>query len=125
MSETTPHILIIEDLKMSQVILERHLRKLNPRFQIDVAESGTFALELFREKHHQLIFLDIQLPRIDGFALLKRLRELEQEKTSIIAYTAIAGNHEYQQFINAGFTDYLPKPVKRAALEQILAVYRS
>lgn len=89
MSETTPHILIIEDLKMSQVIL------------------------------------DIQLPRIDGFALLKRLRELEQEKTSIIAYTAIAGNHECQQFINAGFTDYLPKPVKRAALEQILAVYRS
>lgn len=125
MSETTPHILIIEDLKMSQVILEKHLRKLNPAFQIDVAESGTLALELFRETQHQLIFLDIQLPGIDGFALLEKLRELEQKKTSIIAYTAIAGNHAYQRFIDAGFTDYLPKPVKRAALKQILAVYRS
>lgn len=123
MAETLPKILIVEDLELSQVILEKHLQKLNAAFEIDIVKCGTRALELFRETQHQLIFLDIQLPGIDGFALLEKLRKLEQEKISIIAYTAISGNHEYQQFIEAGFTDYLPKPVKRAALEQILAVY--
>ena len=89
----------------------------------DVADSGAKAIELIRQKHYDIVFLDHMMPRMDGLETLKKLREegLVDDNMTVIALTANAIVGAREMYINAGFHDYISKPIESRVLEKCLA----
>ena len=91
----------------------------------ELAESGFAAVDMMREKHYNILFLDHMMPQMDGIETLNRLREenLIPSDTTVIALTANAVNGAKETYLRAGFDDYLSKPIELDQLEKILVQY--
>jgi PAS domain S-box-containing protein len=114
-------ILYIEDNAANLKVIEAMLRH-RPDLSLISATSGEYGLELARRYHPDLILLDIHLPGIDGYAVLQALLAgHETRDIPVVALSADAMPIDIEQGLQAGFRDYLAKPVKREAL---LAVVR-
>src|SRR5215471_6126927 len=113
------HILIVEDDQR----LARQLKKgLEEQGQaIDLAFDGLDGLEAARQGNHDVLVLDVMLPRLDGFALVRRLREL-RFKSPILMLTARDSPEDIVAGLDAGADDYLTKPF---ALKVLLARLRA
>ena len=92
--------------------------------EVDVAENGAEAVSKAAERDYGLIFMDCQMPVLDGFAATRRLREAEaagvQPRRIIIALTANALDGDRERCLAAGMDDYLSKPFSRSALNDML-----
>jgi CheY-like chemotaxis protein/two-component sensor histidine kinase len=107
----TIKILLVEDYKHSQIIVTRLLKK-NNFDSIVVVENGLQALEQVQEQHYDLILMDMQMPVMNGFEATQKIRELDKYKeTPIIALTAFAMKGDREKCLEAGATDYIPKPI--------------
>jgi len=107
----TVKILLVEDYKHSQIIVTRLLKKNNFE-SIVVVENGQEALDQVKEQHYDLILMDMQMPVMNGFEATQKIRQLEEYKnTPIIALTAFAMKGDREKCIDAGATDYIPKPI--------------
>src|SRR5580698_3768465 len=101
-------ILLIEDeIRLAQNIASA-LRD-GPGFAVDHAEDGEIGLDLARNLCYDLLILDLMLPKIDGLALLKKLRQ-RGDRTSVLILTAKGGHSSIIELLNAGADDYLNKP---------------
>ena len=118
-------ILVAEDDKTNQLVLKMMLETLD--HEIDIVENGAIACKLFQERLYDLVLMDISMPVMDGLDALKKIRAIENGKkpTPIIAITAHALKHEKERFLEAGFDNYLPKPVAKSDLESKIAQYLS
>ncbi|RKY99983.1 MAG: hypothetical protein DRQ13_01285 [Ignavibacteriae bacterium] len=107
----TIKILLVEDYKHSQIIVTRLLKKNN--FEtIVVVENGQEALDAAKEQKYDLILMDMQMPVMNGFEATRKIRELENYKdTPIVALTAFAMKGDREKCLDAGATDYIPKPI--------------
>ena len=117
-------ILVVDDSKMNLEVI-RALLKIN-KIKVTIVESGEGCLELVQEKHFDLIFMDHMMPELDGIETLVRLKadHAEQIKdTVIIALTANAVVGAREEYIKAGFADYLSKPVNGEKLETMVKKY--
>ena len=104
-------ILLVEDYKHSQIIVTRLLKK-NSFEHIVVVENGVEALEKVKEQKFDLILMDMQMPIMNGFEATEKIRELPDYKdTPIIALTAFAMKGDREKCLDAGATDYIPKPI--------------
>ena len=104
-------ILLVEDYKHSQIIVTRLLKKNNFE-SIVVVENGLQAYEQVQEQHYDLILMDMQMPVMNGFEATQKIRELDDYKeTPIIALTAFAMKGDREKCLEAGATDYIPKPI--------------
>jgi len=104
-------ILLVEDYKHSQIIVTRLLRKNNYE-SIVVAENGLQAYEEVQRQHFDLILMDMQMSVMNGFEATQKIRKLNNyKKTPIIALTAFAMKGDREKCIEAGATDYIPKPL--------------
>lgn len=104
-------ILLVEDYKHSQIIVTRLLKK-NGFNSVVVVENGAEALERVKEQKFDLILMDMQMPVMNGFEATERIRQLPEYKdTPIIALTAFAMKGDREKCIEAGATDYIPKPI--------------
>jgi CheY-like chemotaxis protein/nitrogen-specific signal transduction histidine kinase len=104
-------ILLVEDYKHSQIIVTRLLKKNNFE-SIVVVENGLQAYEQVQEQHYDLILMDMQMPVMNGFEATQKIRELDNYKeTPIIALTAFAMKGDREKCLEAGATDYIPKPI--------------
>jgi CheY-like chemotaxis protein len=104
-------ILLVEDYKHSQIIVTRLLKK-NGFEHIVVVENGVEALEKVNEQRFDLILMDMQMPIMNGFEATEKIRELTDYKdTPIIALTAFAMKGDREKCLDAGATDYIPKPI--------------
>lgn len=105
-------VLLVEDNKTNQMIYEKFLNKLGCR--VDIADTGVAALERFESSRYAVIFMDCNMPEMDGFAATRSIRKIEQEKrlpqTPIIALTAHVQDEVKQQCMRAGMNDFLSKP---------------
>jgi CheY-like chemotaxis protein len=105
------NVLLVEDNAINQKIV---LLSLNKKVkQIDVANNGKEALEMFGKKKYDLILMDIQMPVMDGITATKKIREIEsttEERIPIIAITANALAGDRDHCLAAGADDYLSKP---------------
>ena len=107
----TIKILLVEDYKHSQIIVTRLLKKNNFE-SIVVVENGQEALDAVKEQKYDLILMDMQMPVMNGFEATRKIRELENYKdTPIVALTAFAMKGDREKCLDAGATDYIPKPI--------------
>lgn len=114
-------ILVVDDNAINRKVFTKLLQRI--KIQVDEAESGFAALNMMENKKFDIVFLDHMMPEMDGLETLKRLREDSVNPnidTPIIALTAnaIAGSKEF--YLEAGFDDYLSKPIVPANLEKMI-----
>jgi signal transduction histidine kinase/CheY-like chemotaxis protein len=108
-------ILLAEDIEINQIIFEELLSKTG--IQIDFVSNGKEALQAFikNPERYDLIFMDIQMPVMDGIEAARAIRasELNRAKTiSIIAMTANVFKEDIQNYLDAGMNDHLGKPIE-------------
>ena len=115
--EDKPLILIAEDHPVNQKLFSMILDKLG--YPSIVADDGQDALEKFQTRDAALVFMDIQMPRMNGYEASQALRERGFTKP-IIAITASAMPDEWERCLKAGIDDILVKPFKRSDIEEAL-----
>ena len=98
-------------------------------YQIDIAETGLIACDMFKAGHYDLVLMDRQMPVMDGLTAARALRAWEKENgrspTPIIALTASALKGDRETCLAAGCTAYLTKPIKQDVLLQAIKDYSS
>lgn len=116
-------ILLVEDNPVNQAVAEGMLVRLG--HTVVIAEDGEEALARTAEEQFDLIFMDMQMPRLDGLGATRALRAREGDgpRTPIVAMTANALEAERDACIAAGMDDHVAKPIRMASLEAILARY--
>jgi PAS domain S-box-containing protein len=112
--------LLAEDNLINQKLATRLLEKLGCR--VDVAVNGVQADRLSASNVYDVIFMDCQMPEMDGFEATAeiRRREGDSRRTPIVAMTAYAMSGDRQRCLRAGMDDYVSKPIRPALLEQAL-----
>lgn len=111
------HILIVEDHPVNQQLFCTILEKLGFS-NISTADDGIEALEKIHSNHFDIIFMDIQMPRMNGYETTRQMRQ-RNFTGPIIAVTASALADEREQCMQAGMNDVLIKPYKRTDIEAI------
>jgi two-component system, OmpR family, aerobic respiration control sensor histidine kinase ArcB len=115
-------ILVVEDQAIAAKVAKIILTGLN--CQVDVAENGRTALELFNKHKYDIIFMDIGLPDIDGYEVTRRIRLLElytNEHIPIIALTAHVDEENKEHCINSGMNAVLSKPLNEEKARDIIS----
>jgi CheY-like chemotaxis protein len=104
-------ILLAEDYKHSQIIVTRLLKKNNFE-DIVVVENGEDAVNMAKKEKFDLILMDMQMPIMNGFEATEKIRQMpEYKNVPIIALTAFAMKGDKEKCLEAGATDYIPKPI--------------
>jgi signal transduction histidine kinase/CheY-like chemotaxis protein len=113
-------VLIAEDNAVNQMVAARLLEKLGCR--VDVAANGREAVEMIALLPYDAIFMDCQMPEMDGFEATQEIRRREGSSVHhpIIAMTANAMQGDRERCLNAGMDDYVSKPIRRADLREAL-----
>jgi CheY-like chemotaxis protein len=116
-SEIPLNILLVEDNLINQKVTIRMLKRFG--YTIDIAENGVEAIEAVKNKQYELIFMDIQMPVMDGFEATKEiLRMFPNDKCPvIIAMTAAVMKGDKEKCLDSGMSDYIPKPVLPEAIQ--------
>lgn len=114
-------ILYVEDNRSNQVII-KNLFSDNPKFNLTIADSAEEGLKLVEQVCFDLIILDINLPGMDGYQALDEFKKnAETKDVPVIALSAAAGESDVKKGLNAGFNQYVTKPVN---LYELLKVIR-
>lgn len=120
--EKRPTILLVEDTREVVMMLVDYLEMAG--FNMVAAQDGVDGLTQAKIAHPDLILMDIQMPRMDGFETTKKLRsDPEFKETPIIALTALAMPNDRQRCIEAGMNEYLSKPVNLKALVKLIRTF--
>ncbi len=122
-------ILVVEDNAINRDVAVEMLETLGCR--VSIAASGKEAIEAFSRKHFDLVFMDCQMPEMDGYEATRIMRQMEAQsngglhRTPIIALTAHAMKKDREKCLSSGMDDYLHKPFsieqRRNALTRWLA----
>jgi len=109
-------ILLVEDNVVNQKVTLNQLKTLG--YSADVAANGQEAVQLLGQIPYDLVFMDCQMPVLDGYSATQEIRRLEQDDrhTVIVALTANAMREDRVRCINAGMDDYLSKPILKDKL---------
>ncbi len=118
------NILLVEDNKTNQAVIIGLLEDLN--IDIDIANNGQEAIELYQinSNKYKLIFMDIQMPIIDGISATKIIREIDKN-IPIVALTANVMKDDIENIKFAGMNEYLSKPIEVEKLYKTLLKYLS
>ena len=126
-------ILLVEDYPTNQHVALTHLQ--NAGYQVDLAEDGQQALDLYKRNIFHVILMDIQMPVMDGFEATGAIRAMEEkfdkagivekipagmERLPVIAMTAHAAGDYQDQCLKAGMDDFISKPLRRKDLLEIV-----
>ena len=113
-------ILVVDDTPVNLVVAKGMLK--DSKAHIETAESGEEALEKIKAEHFDIVFLDHKMPGMDGIETLGKAKKYA-EGTAFIALTANAGPDARNEYLMAGFDDYLPKPFKSLEMLKILKTF--
>ncbi len=113
-------VLVVEDNAVNQMVAARLLEKLGCR--VDVAANGREAVEMVGLLPYDAIFMDCQMPEMDGFEATQEIRRREGSsvRRPIIAMTANAMQGDRERCLDAGMDDYISKPIRKADLTEAL-----
>ena len=117
-------ILVVDDVPMNLIVVKGLLKA--TKIQIDTAKNGANCLELVQKNRYDIIFLDHLMPEMDGIETLQNMKLLEENpnrNTPVIMLTANAIVGAKEEYMEAGFTDYLTKPVQETLLHEMIMKY--
>ena len=116
MSDANTSILVVDDEEPNRDILSRRLVK--EGYSVTVADGGRAALDMLRLERYDLVLLDIMMPEIDGYEVLKRIRtEPALHDTPVIMVTALSEESSIKRCLALGATDYVGKPFELTFLK--------
>ena len=118
-------VLLAEDNLVNQKVATKHLEKLG--CQVTVVGNGKLALEAVQEKTYDMVFMDCQMPEMDGYESTESIRRLEGEvaQTVIIAMTAHAMAGDREKCLASGMDDYISKPFDADDLIRVIREWAS
>ncbi len=103
------------NLKLITALLQERVEN------VVACSSGEEAIEQARERHFDIILMDIQMPKMDGVTACREIKKLAlNENTPVIAVTAHAMDGERERLLKAGMDDYLTKPIEEHILQQVI-----
>ncbi|MBI4782183.1 MAG: PAS domain S-box protein [Oscillatoriophycideae cyanobacterium NC_groundwater_1537_Pr4_S-0.65um_50_18] len=113
-------ILLVEDIAVNQKVATKMLQRLG--YRADIANDGAEALDALQRQTYDVVLMDVQMPRMDGFEASRRICQdwAEPSRPWIIAMTAHARSGDRELCLEAGMNDYLSKPIRLEALAQVL-----
>ncbi len=117
-------ILVVDDTPVNLTVMRGLLKQ--TRLQIDTAADGIEGLEKAGAQKYDVIFIDHRMPKMDGVQMIRALRtdgKSMNQKTVCVALTASVAGNIREEYIEAGFEDYLSKPVEPKLLEALLVHY--
>jgi CheY-like chemotaxis protein len=105
-------VLVVEDNPVNQKVAARYLRRLG--LECDCVDNGARAVERLQDHAYGMVFMDCQMPVMDGFAATRAIRELSAPacQIPIVAMTAHAMAGDREKCLDAGMNDYVPKPLE-------------
>ncbi|MDR1270233.1 MAG: response regulator [Planctomycetaceae bacterium] len=116
-------ILLVEDVKINVIVATTMLCALGHR--VDVSENGIQALESMRRKEYDLVFMDCQMPEMDGYQCTRQLRlaanDTKNQNVPVIAMTAHAMIGDREKCLAAGMDDYITKPIDSEQLRDVVS----
>ncbi|MEZ9185369.1 response regulator [Vibrio splendidus] len=119
-------VLVVEDSRVNQQVAKMMLKKLG--FEVDIADNGEIGVEKFQANEYEMIFMDCQMPVLDGFEATKQIRALEEGSSQhipIVALTANVVQRDKHLCFDVGMDEFLPKPVNQGKLREIVASFLS
>ena len=114
-------VLLVDDNKLNLKVGKRLLS--NYELNIECVESGYDAIEKVKTNQYDIILLDIMMPKMGGVSTLKKLKDIENFNTPVVALTADAIQGKSQKYLEAGFDAYLSKPIDNMELNKVLSKY--
>ena len=117
-------VLLVEDNKINQLVASNFLQQWGA--QVEIANDGLEALEMIRSKSYNLIFMDLQMPGMDGYEASDKIRSMEEvyfRDIPIIALTASAMNGMRDKVVEMGMNDFISKPFNPDELRAKLIKY--
>lgn len=116
-------VLLVEDNLTNQIVAKGILGLFG--LTVEVAENGKVALDMLNAKHYDLIFMDCQMPVMDGYEATRAIRELDQHSATpndvpVIALSANAMKGDDQQCFDAGMDDHVAKPISKDRLAEVV-----
>nr|MBF0223011.1 response regulator [Desulfobulbaceae bacterium] len=115
-------ILVVEDYPTNQKVVITHLKSLG--CTVTLAENGEQAVKAYLENNFDLVFMDVQMPVMDGLTATRTIRDHEKSSrrvhVPIIAMTANAMKGDREKCIEAGMDDYIAKPLKKIAIADMI-----
>lgn len=118
------NVLVVDDNSMNLTVFKSLLKR--TKIKIDTADSGDEALQMTKSKMYDMIFLDHMMPGKDGIETLHEIKEQAEglnDCTVSVCLTANAVSGAREQYIAAGFDNYLTKPIHPSKLEDMLMAY--
>ena len=120
-ARSAPQVLVVDDNPVNQKVAAKMLEKLGCR--VDIAGNGMEALAAVCRHQYPLVFMDCQMPELDGFETTRLIRSQEKpgEHLPVIAMTANAMEGDRESCLTAGMDDFISKPIITSELKKILA----
>jgi len=114
------NVLAVDDIPLNLLLVQKMLSKFN--FRIRTATNGREALEAVAQERPALILLDLMMPEIDGYEVLRRLRaDPETADIRIIILSALNSNEDIVKGFDLGANDFLTKPISMEKLLNVVA----
>lgn len=117
----TGHVLLVEDNPINQLVAGDMLEGLGISY--DLAENGIEAVKAVKEKEYDLVFMDVQMPKMDGYTATKTLRDAGYNDVIICGLSANALKEDLEKAEQSGMNDYLTKPLIHDSLKALLEKY--
>ncbi|WP_421814464.1 PAS domain S-box protein [Flavobacterium sp.] len=115
-------VLIVEDNNINSLLAKTLIKKILPNSKITTVSNGQEAIEKFEVEQFDIIFMDIQMPLMNGYEATKIIRTMDHGKTiPIIALTAGTVIGEKEKCLEIGMNDYVSKPIIKGSLEEVIA----
>ncbi len=124
--EASPLILLVEDVEMNLLLIRTLISKKLPKARFLEAIDGKEALDVYMANQPDLVFMDVQMPVMDGWEATAAIRAEEEKmerRIPVIALTARALKEEIEKCKEAGMDDFLAKPINNDALDKLLEKY--
>jgi two-component system sensor histidine kinase/response regulator len=119
-NSSTARLLLVEDNAVNQLVASRMLQRLG--FNVEFATDGKKAVDMVAANRYDLVFMDCQMPVMDGYQATEQIRRTEppDRHVVIVAMTANAMQSDRQRCLDAGMDDYVSKPINKSEIVAVL-----
>ncbi|AWI26342.1 PAS domain S-box protein [Flavobacterium pallidum] len=118
-------ILVVEDNNINMLLVKTIIKNIVPNVMLTEANNGAIAVEQFLQDTPDLIFMDVQMPVMNGYEATSEIRKLAHgDSVPIVALTAGIVKEERDRCLDAGMNDYITKPIIKGSIEAIIRKWK-